>query len=318
MDCRTAVAAVIASVVLLSVAHAAEDIAGAADHPLIGARFPEAVITTQELKEFDEYTLITGPIAREGEVATGQVFEGRITTTVYEIPAVRTTLEVFRNYENKLAQLGLETIYHCSDRDCGGREFNLTVVPYIHGFGGNEDGQRYLAARAEGPDGTTYVSLYVVKNYSVGGPTRNRVYVRLVVIEVEEMKTELVVVEADEMQRQIADTGRVALYGILFEFDSAEILPDSRPALTEIAKLMGANPDLEILVVGHTDNAGSHDYNMSLSSRRAEAVRAALIGDFGISPSRLSAHGVGFLSPTAPNTTEDGRARNRRVELVAR
>lgn len=318
MFIRKALGAAAVVVGLFGVAQAAEDIPSAADHPLIGARFPEAVITAQELKEFDEYTLITGPVARKGEVATGQVLEGRITTTVYEIPAERSTLEVFRNYENKLGELGLRTLYSCSDSDCGGRAFNLTVVPYIHGFGGNEKGQRYLAARVEGPDGTAYVSLYVAKNYSVGGSTRNRVYVRLVVIEVDEMKTELVAVDADEMQRQISDTGRVALYGILFEFDSAEILPDSRPALAEIAKLMAANPELEILVVGHTDNTGSHDYNMSLSSRRAKAVRAALIDKFGIGKSRLSAYGVGFLSPTAPNTTEDGRAHNRRVELVAR
>lgn len=296
----------------------AADIPGAVDHPLIGERFPEARITEQDVEEFDEFTLITGPVKRQGEITSGEVIEGRVTTTVYEIPAERSTLEVFRNYENKLQELGLETLYSCSDRDCGGRAFNLTAVPYSPGFGGNEKGQRYLAARAERAEGNAYVSLYIAKNSSVGGPTRDRVYVRLVVIEQEAMKTELVPVDAAEMQKQINDTGRVALYGVHFAFDSDEILPESQSALTEIAKFMTESPGTEILIVGHTDNVGSHDYNMSLSSRRAQAVRSELVNKYGISASRLSAHGVGFLAPAAPNTTEEGRALNRRVELVAR
>lgn len=304
--------------VLLCVPAFAADVSGAADPPLIGARFPDAIITAQTVEEFDEFTVITGPVKREGEVTSGERVEGRVTTTVYEIPAERTTLEVFRNYENKVAELGLETLYSCSDKDCGGRAFNLTAVPYSKGFGGNEKGQRYLAAKAAGPQGTAYVSLYVAKNYSVGGPTKDLVYVRLVVVEQDAMKTELVPVDAEEMQRQISDTGRVALYGILFAFDSAEILPESKPALVEIARFMTDNPETEILVVGHTDNKGSHDYNIGLSESRAEAVRAALIKEFGIGALRLSAYGVGFLSPTAPNTTDEGRALNRRVELVAR
>ena len=318
MTFRTVIAAIAACATIFLVGQVNADVAGAVDHPLIGARFPDAVITSQELKEFDEYLLITGPVLRESEVEDGQTLEGRVTTTVYEIPAERTTLEVLRNYENKITELGIETLYSCSDRDCGGRAFNLTVVPYIHGFGGNENGQRYLAARAEGSNGVAYLSLYVAKNYSVGGSTQNRVYVYFVVVEIEEMKTELVVVEADEMQQQITDTGSVALYGILFEFDSAEILPGSHPAINEIAKLLAANSELEILVVGHTDNVGSHDYNMDLSSRRAGAVRENLIDDFGIEPSRIFAYGIGFLAPLASNISEDGRARNRRVELVAR
>lgn len=296
----------------------AADVEGSQDHPLIGARFPEAQITAQKADEFDEFMLITGPVEREGEVISGERLEGRVTATIYEIPAERTTLEVFRNYENKLAELGMETLYACSDKDCGGRNFNLTAVPYINGFGGNEKGQRYLAARHDGAGSTAYVSLYVAKNYSVGGPTKDLVYVRLVVIEVESMSTALVVVDADEMQRQIFETGRVALYGIQFGFDSADILPESQEALTEIAKLLEAQPSLELVVVGHTDNVGSLDYNMNLSKQRADAVQAALVNDYGIAGARLDSWGVGYLSPVATNQSEDGRALNRRVELVER
>ncbi len=318
MSVRTQSALTSILLLLVLPAGAQQDAAGAADPPAIGARFPGAVIKTQTVREFDEYRLITGPVRREGEIETGERLEGRVSTTVYEIPKTHSTLEVARNYENKLAELGFETLYACADRDCGGRAFNLTVVPYVQGFGGNENRQRYLAARREGAEGTTYASIYVAKNYSVGGPTKDLVYVRLILVDVEEMRSQLVVVDAEEMQRQIEDSGRVALYGILFKFASAEILPDSKDTLAEIAKLMDEDPELEILVVGHTDNAGSHDYNMDLSQRRAAAVKAALVTDFEVSDARLSAHGVGFLAPVAPNSSEDGRARNRRVELVAR
>lgn len=296
----------------------AADVEGSQDHPLIGARFPDSVIIAQKMKEFDEFVLITGPVAREGEVSNGERLEGRITTTTYEISAERSTLEVFRNYENKLAELGVETLYSCSDKDCGGRNFNLTVVPYITGFGGNKNGQRYLAARSDGREGTAYVSLYVVKNYSVGGSKKDRVYVRLIIVEVEEMSTELVVVDAAEMQRQISETGRVALYGILFGFDSAEILPESRAALDEIAELLDGAQDLELVVVGHTDNVGNLDYNMKLSKQRAAAVQQALVTDYGVASARLTSWGIGYLSPVASNQSENGRALNRRVELVER
>lgn len=310
--------ALVLPLILSVAAIAQEDAPGASDPAAVGARFPGAVIKNQTTRDFDEYQLITGPVTREGEIESGQSLEGRISTTVYEIPKSHSTLEVIRNYQNRFAELGFETLFSCADQDCGGRAFNLTVVPYIQGFGGNERGQQYLAARRQSGAGNTYASVYVTKNSSVGGATRDLVYVRLVLVDVEEMRSELVVVDAAEMQREIAANGRVALYGILFEFASAEILPESADALAEIAKLMREDPGLEILVVGHTDNEGTHEYNMNLSERRAAAVKAALIDDYAVNGARLSAHGVGFLAPVATNSSEDGRARNRRVELVAR
>ena len=231
--------------------------------------------------------MVAGPVKREGKIETGERLEGKITTTIYEISKERSTLEVLRNYENKIFELGFETLYRCASTECGGRAFNLTVVPYITGFGGNEGGQRYLAARANKNDATAYSSLDVVKNSSVGGPTKDLVHVRLVVVEVEKMKTKLVVVEADEMQKEISRSRHIALYGILFDFDSANILPESRSALDEISKLMKANPTLDLLVVGHSDNKGSLDYNRKLSAQRATAVKAELVNTYEISAERL-------------------------------
>lgn len=88
--------------------------------------------------------------------------------------------------------------------------------------------------------------------------------------------------------------------------------------LAEMAGYLQANPAVEVLIVGHTDNVGALDYNMGLSERRAGAVREALAARYGIAGARMSAHGVGFLAPAAPNDSDTGRAANRRVEMVLR
>ncbi len=96
----------------------------------------------------------------------------------------------------------------------------------------------------------------------------------------------------------------------------AEIKPESKAALDEIAKLLKGEPNLKLHVVGHTDNVGGYEPNLGLSRRRAEAVVGALARNYGISAARLTPNGVAYLAPVAVNTTEEGRAKNRRVELI--
>ena len=108
----------------------------------------------------------------------------------------------------------------------------------------------------------------------------------------------------------------VEVPGIFFDFNKADLKPESKPALDELTKLLRANPSLRVWVVGHTDNVGSFDSNMKLSKDRADAVAKALSGKYGIAGERLKPHGVASLSPVATNETEEGRAKNRRVELV--
>ena len=126
----------------------------------------------------------------------------------------------------------------------------------------------------------------------------------------------MVVVKASDMAKQIDASGRIALYGLFFDTDKAEVKPESNPTLTEIAALLNSNPKLSILIVGHTDNQGAYDYNLDLSRRRADAVVKALVAGFKADGRRLRPAGVGMLAPAAPNDAEDGRAKNRRVEIV--
>ena len=140
--------------------------------------------------------------------------------------------------------------------------------------------------------------------------------VLLDVIEVQPMDTGMVTVDAAAMAKDIAATGRVALYGIHFDTDKADIKPESAPTVNEIAALLTADPALKLYVVGHTDDVGGFDYNTQLSQRRAASVVRALTAEHGIAAARLQPAGVGLLAPVAPNDTEEGRAKNRRVELV--
>jgi OmpA-OmpF porin, OOP family len=126
-----------------------------------------------------------------------------------------------------------------------------------------------------------------------------------------------VVADANSLAKSIKDSGKVAIYGIHFDTGKAEIKQESEPSLMEIAKLLQANPKLKLYVVGHTDNMGAFDYNIKLSQERAASVVKALVGKYGISASRLQPFGAGPVALVASNQTEEGRAQNRRVELVA-
>lgn len=127
---------------------------------------------------------------------------------------------------------------------------------------------------------------------------------------------QFIVADAASMGGDLKSTGHVALYGIFFDTNKAEVKPDSKPALEEIAKLMKKDTSLRLKVVGHTDMSGSLDANMKLSQARGEAVVQALVSQHGIAASRLKGYGVGPLCPVASNDSEEGKAKNRRVELV--
>jgi outer membrane protein OmpA-like peptidoglycan-associated protein len=124
-------------------------------------------------------------------------------------------------------------------------------------------------------------------------------------------------VDAAAMAKGLGEKGHIALYGIYFDTDKAVVKPESKPTLDEIAKLLRGQPQLSVVIVGHTDSQGAYDYNMDLSKRRAEAVAAVLSQNYQIAKGRLRTAGVGFLAPVGSNAQENGRALNRRVELVA-
>lgn len=140
-----------------------------------------------------------------------------------------------------------------------------------------------------------------------------RNYYELTIVNEEAFEKQLTF-SAEEMKEKLETEGHVAVYGIHFDFDKADLKVGSEKALTEMVKLMKANPGLRVEIQGHTDSIGDRAYNQELSKRRAETVKAYLVL-YGIEASRMTVQGFGPDRPVAENDTEEGRALNRRVEL---
>jgi outer membrane protein OmpA-like peptidoglycan-associated protein len=330
---RSVYSAGFTSLILLLLAPAAvtaqEDSADTADHPVV-SRYAGSFIDGQAVHDFTGYTLPVGPAVKDADgerVPSEKIeLEGRVTRTLYRGPKERSTLEIQRNYQTALEASGFEILYTCAGDDCG-RLFHwifykereqriLSTKTSGSAFDMPQD-LRYVAARGVVGDREVHVSALVA--FDGGFSTLSKQPVTLLeVIESEEMETGMVTIDAEAMAEGIDATGHIAIYGIYFDTNSAEVKPESAPTLQEIARLLQGRPDLKLLVVGHTDNQGDYDYNMGLSGRRAVAVARALTDEHGIDGGRLRAAGVGFLAPVASNDNAAGREQNRRVELVKR
>ena len=167
------------------------------------------------------------------------------------------------------------------------------------------ENQGYLTFTLPGDDGsTTWCEIHIW----------NKSQQDICVIEEAGFKKSLTFGPA-EMKAALDKDGRVQLYGILFDVDKATLKDESVKQLQHVVTLMKDNPELVLEVQGHTDDQGSDDYNLKLSQSRAETV-VTYLGLFGIDTSRLAPKGYGESKPVMPNTTEEGRAKNRRVELV--
>jgi len=329
------------------------DIQGAADLPYL-KRYEGAFIFDQVQKSFDEFSLPISKLEEAGKKEDNDLFlppkkldlEGKVTRSLYLIPEGRSPMEVIRNYQEEVGGKGGSLLFECKDEECGGSSTNsanvfvnrtgLLYLLYPYGlmvqpkFSTGDcairiphSDQRYAAMKMVTPEGNeVHLALlsYIVHEDIGSCKTLNgRTILVMVVVEGKPREQKMVtVMPADDMGKGIGEQGHVALYGIHFDYDKADLKPDSKPQLEEIAKMLKADTALNVLVVGHTDNQGDLAYNVDLSKHRAEAVIQALGKDYGIDTARLTAHGVGMTSPVASNATEEGRAKNRRVEIVGR
>lgn len=301
---RTILRAALAALFLAApaAARAAEE---PADHPLI-TRYPGATVARKIEKEYDAYKLITG-LDEKKLNPVGRELEGKVTILHYRNPPNRSILEMFRNYEQGLQAAGMEEIWRCAGDECGPAYAASAWGRFNGDIARSGPDNRYLAGKVAGPEGEAYVAVTV-------GPHRTVV----AVVEMKPMEEGLVVVDAAALASGLKAEGHVRVDGIYFDFNKAEVKPESRPALEQVAAMLKAEPETKAFVVGHTDGVGALDFNLKLSRDRAAAVVKALATDHGVAAARLEAQGVGPLAPVATNATEAGRAKNRRVELVAR
>lgn len=282
----------------------AQDVPGSSDHPLVG-RYDGSRISGYDHAEFDVY-----PFPTAAGSQGFQEIEGRVTRISYVMPEGLSPTAAVRNFESALEARGFEIVFRCETRACGGISYDLDQFPLPRMVVDRFD-YHVLSARMKRPEeGDVYAAVVVSID--------NEKIARAMVGVVETAPLDIRMIDAAEMARSVGETGRVALYGITFDTDSAAIELESAATLEEMAAFLRAAPDLDVVIVGHTDNQGSLDYNLGLSHRRAEAVRDALARDHGIEPARMLFAGAGFLAPVAPNATAEGRALNRRVEIIAR
>jgi outer membrane protein OmpA-like peptidoglycan-associated protein len=305
----------------------AADAPGCAD-PAGLKRFEGAELVICETRDFAEVEIPTGKLmswdysAQKPNFESKLDVEGKPSFNVYLVPPGPSSAEVFRNYKSDLEANGFALLYEAKGADFGvdqGRIFE-NRGPGNQLFGYSTENSRYASAVKDEGARKTYVSLYVIEY--AGGlhpkivPQPKQVLVRLDVLVSGELEERMEVVSASEIEKSIAESGRVTLYGILFDFNKSDIKDESRPALDEIAKFLEADPERKLHVVGHTDAVGSFDFNLKLSKARANAVVSELVKTYGIAAGRLKGNGVGMLAPIATNGTDEGRAKNRRVELV--
>jgi outer membrane protein OmpA-like peptidoglycan-associated protein len=305
---------------LLATAAAAADIEGSADHALVG-RYEGSTITFYETRDYDEIRLPVRPGDGPEDLWTDE-FAGRITSIGYDGPEGHSALQIVRNIQTALEQSGFESVFYCRGADDCEPGFSVGVFSAFASskvpISGSLGSIVYLLAKRSDADGLVNVALVARERTSQPLQTQ----LALTVVESAPLETGRVAVvaapeptQASEMEASIDATGKVAIYGLYFDFDSDRLQPDSGPQLTELAALMAARPALQAIVVGHTDGQGAFDYNLALSQRRAQSVVNALVAG-GVDPARLTPAGAGMVSPVARNNTEEGRALNRRVEIV--
>lgn len=244
------------------------------------------------------------------------------------MPKGVTTLEPLRSYQNDFAAQGFEVLFSGAGEELDngygrfvsqvyGKKVNHSLMDSI--LPGATD-FRYVVLRKNREDGgqTLFTGLFskIPEGWSSQYGDAGDVIARIDVLETKALTSRLVLVKAEEITQLMDSKGSVSLYGILFDVNKTDIKTESHAALEEVSKYLQSNPSAKIIVAGHTDNAGNFEFNRDLSQRRAKSVVDYLVSKKGISQERLVPFGASFAAPVVSNATEEGKAKNRRVELV--
>ena len=241
--------------------------------------------------------------------------EGKISHRYFSINGIgMSPLGAHRNYEAVLKELGATRVDTASPAD----------PSFIEANGGELRAIRKKMQLIGGPDRSDEADIPGFEQYLLRTPSSNiwvsfylfdgSLNLGLIVVEEKALKQSVAVIPAEQMATALEKDGHVALY-LNFDTDSDVIRPDSLPAVDEIVKLLKADPNLKLKVEGHTDTDGDAAHNKQLSLARAQSVVKAITAR-SIDATRLQPDGVGTERPLADNKTDEGKARNRRVELV--
>lgn len=247
-------------------------------HPLFSL-MPNHSVRSCDEKEFDELEIYTQD-AKRGRMLTKKQGHMNMANIKFDgaFDKRPSTIQIVENYANAIKQAGGTVLYKTESTVYG----NLKKGGDVY----------WTEIRSDGSGD------YWIRS-----------------IKEETMKQD-VVVKADAIKNGIKDEGKVIFYGIYFDTDKSTLKPESDPTLAEIAKFLKANPGTNVFIVGHTDNTGDFNHNLTLSKERADAVAAKLVSAYAINKAQVTAQGVASLSPVSSNDTKEGQAKNRRVEIV--
>ena len=271
---------------------------------------------------FSSFALPIGPFAN-GAMQT-RVVEGAVTRTAWTLQTKDlTSLQILAPLRDQLTATGFEILYECETTTCGGFDFrfgvDIAAEPAMHIDLGDF---RYLVAKRMGPAGAEHVSLVVSRSSTLG-------FVQITQIGRAQLKAEPFVVPAPQVPEipapitqitpladGLAKRGTVALDDLIFASSAADLADGEYASLEVLAAYLRANPDSNVALVGHTDASGGLAGNITLSRARAASVRDRMIKTYDIPASQITADGVGYLAPRDSNLTDQGRTRNRRVEVM--
>ena len=311
-----------------------KDVPGATDLPGV-PRFAGSVLIGYGTSEQEQTIIPKGPwvkSAKGGSWKETIEVEGRRTRLLYLAPRGASALDIARGYQKLLYGEGYKRLFECSGTEACGAGIERFYVDEAHGkklgdghllknvySEGSVQEPQLLSVQRTTPEGERSLFIFAAfqDNYA-DSAAGDRVAVFVEEVLTRPKPAPGALLKALEMAQGMAQSGRVALYGIRFDAEQASLRAESQPQLEELARMLSEQPGIEVYVVGHTDNAGTLDANLELSRRRAEAVTEALIQSYGIIGARLTPRGVASLAPLASNATEEGRAKNRRIELVVK
>ena len=277
------------------------NVEGAKEYRLI-KYYPQARVMEYQVKDYDSAKMLIAYKAGTDNPATFDDLEGKIIQYTYQHKPSTSALEILRNYENVMRGKGFEPIVTGrGDRLPGLDVDNDVTVGY---WRWEEPGK-----------GEIWVSLRAYYNGGHDAPQSD-----LTIVETKSMQQALeanqeVEAKPATLASALKDNGRVAIYGITFDFNKATLRPECAPVLGQVLSLLQGDAKLSVAIEGHTDSIGQPTYNQKLSADRAEAVKTWLVGH-GIDQARLATVGYGDTKPVADNASEDGRSKNRRVELA--
>jgi outer membrane protein OmpA-like peptidoglycan-associated protein len=284
--------------------------AAMADWVLINP-YPGSSLKTRESKKDQKLALPEAPVDSSGKPGRSVEVKGRVGRLVWKNPKGKPTQELYDFYAQELSKGGFKPLWACTGKECG-TPTNVTLLGKVPASADAHYALAQLVRRDLG-------DVFAVIQVSPEDTTLLLIEVSATPEQKESITREVTVAASKVTQPVLADAlskdGHVALGDILYKSGEVALRPEAASVVKEIASLLKKDAALKLYVVGHTDSQGKYKDNLTVSRKRANWLVKELSKQ-GVASNRLLADGVGPLAPVASNDTDEGRARNRRVELV--